>query len=69
MASEAGHQQPRRPGDPRCGHHHKGRGDHGLDGDHGRSSIGDREADVDGRDQGQPQRIDGRWIQPPEAER
>ena len=33
MAGEAGHQQPRRSGDARCGDHHKGYGDAGLDGD------------------------------------
>jgi hypothetical protein len=41
----------------------------GLDGDHPRPSIGHREADVDRRDQGDRQGIDGGWLQPPEAER
>jgi hypothetical protein len=41
----------------------------GLDGDHGPATISDREADVDRRDQDQRQRIDGRRIQPPEAQR
>jgi hypothetical protein len=38
VAGEAGHQQPRRSGDARCGDHHKGYGDAGLDGTNGRSS-------------------------------
>src|SRR5918993_3396289 len=41
----------------------------GFDGDHPRPSVSDREADVDGRDQGYRQGIDGGCIQPPEAER
>jgi hypothetical protein len=69
MAGEPEHQQPRRSGDACCGDDHKDRGDRGLDGDHGPPSVGDREADVDRRDHGQRQRIDGRRIKPPQAER
>ncbi len=69
MASEAEHQQPGRPGDARGGEDHKGGGDPDLDGDDPRPSVSHREADVDGRDQGQRQRIDRRGIKPPEAER
>jgi hypothetical protein len=69
MAGEAGHQQPCWSGDRRRSNDHKDGGDRSLDGDHGRSSVGHGEADVDGRDQGQRQRIDSRRVQPPEAER
>jgi hypothetical protein len=69
MADEAGHQQPGRSGDTRGGNHHEGGGDHGLDGDDPRPSVRDREPDVDRRDQGYRQGIDGGRVQPPEAER
>jgi hypothetical protein len=69
MAGEAGHQQPRRSADARCGNDHEDGGDRSLGGDHGRSSARYGEADVDGRDQGQRQRVDGRRVQLPEAER
>jgi hypothetical protein len=69
VAGEAGHQQPRRSGDARRADHDKDRRDHRLNGDHRLPSIGYGEADVDGRDQGQPERIDGCRVQPPQAQR
>jgi hypothetical protein len=51
------------------GDHHKGCGDPRLDGDDPRPSVSHRQADVDRRDHSQRERIDGRRIKPPEAER
>ena len=39
-----------------------------LDGDDLRSAVSDREADVDGGDQGDGEGVNGREVQPPEAD-
>src|SRR4029453_966969 len=69
MAGEAEYQQPGRSGDADRGQDHEPAGDRGFDGDHPRSSVRYREPDVDRCDQGHRQRIDGRRVQPPKAER
>jgi hypothetical protein len=43
-------------------------GDH-FDGDHGRASVGDRQADVDGGDEYETEGVNGRRIELPEGER
>src|SRR5690242_14929225 len=69
VAEEADHQQPRRPGDTRRGEHDEDSGNDALDDDDGRPSVGHGETDVDRRDQGQPERVDGRRVEPPERHR
>ena len=49
--------------------HDKDCRDPGLNGDNGPSSVSDGEADVDRRDQGQREPVDGRRIKPPEGQR
>ena len=56
-------------GHGRRGDDDEDRSDGALDGDHRRASIGDREADVDRRDQYEPERVDRSRIEPPERER
>jgi hypothetical protein len=65
MAGKAEHEQPCRSGDACRSNHDKYCRDPGLNGDNGPSSVSDGEADVDRRDQGQREPIDGRRIKPP----
>src|SRR5215203_1490056 len=67
--SRARYTWPGRSGDAGPGQDHEPAGDRGFDRDDLAPAVRDREADVDRRDQGQRQRIDGRRVQPPEAER
>jgi hypothetical protein len=69
VAGEAQHQQPRRPGDTGRGKHYEQGGDAALDDDDSWPSVGHGEADVDRRDQDEPERVDGRRVEPPERER
>ena len=50
VADEAGDQQPRRAGDRGGADENEGERDAGLDGDDPHASVGDREPDVDRRD-------------------
>jgi hypothetical protein len=51
------------------GHDDEGKRHAALDGDDLRPSVGDGEADVDGRDHGEPERVDRRALEPPEDQR
>src|SRR6476620_6371353 len=68
VADEADDDQPGRPGDACCGEYHECACDGGLDGDDGRATVGDGEADVHRCDQGYGHAVDGGCVEPPEAE-
>jgi hypothetical protein len=58
-------------GDPLTGgggHDDEGEGHAALDGDDLRASVGDGEADVDGGDHDEPERVDRRAVQPPDEQ-
>src|SRR5262249_53675405 len=69
VADQPEHEQPGRSGDTRCGDDYEEGGHDGLDGDDVAAPIGHAEPDVDGRDDGNPERVDGLGLQPPEGER
>jgi len=69
VAEQPNHEEPRGSGDGSGGEHHEDARDRTLDGNNGPSTVGHGEADVDGRDHGQSERVDGRRIEPPETER
>src|SRR5690348_10937458 len=69
VAGQPEHEQPCRSADTHRGHDYEGSGHDALDGDDVPSPIGHAEPDVDGRDDGNPERIDGLGRQPPEGER
>ena len=69
VARQPGDQQPRRPGH-RCGGNDDERERHAaLDHDDLGPAVGYGEADVDGGDRDQPERVDGRAVEPPEQQR
>jgi hypothetical protein len=69
VARQAENEQPWRLRDGRGGDDDEDRCDICLEGDNEPTSIGNREADVDGRDQYQTQGVHGRRIEPPKGER
>jgi hypothetical protein len=69
VSGKAGDEQPRRPGDRCRGDDDEPGCDPGLDGENQPAPVGHREPDVDGRDRGQAERVDGRGVEPPEGER
>src|ERR1044072_8411098 len=69
VAGQPEHDQPGRSADAHRGHDHEDSGHAALDGDDFPASIGHAEPDVDGRDEGKPERVDGPGLQPPEGER
>src|SRR6266480_4828332 len=68
MGREPEGKEPRRSGDAGGGDGDEAHRDTTLDDDDPRPSVGDREADVDGGDRGESERVDGRRIEPPERE-
>ena len=69
VAREADDEQPWRFRDGRGSDEDEDRSDVRLEGDHDPASIGNREADVDRRDQNQTEGVHGCRIEPPEGER
>ena len=69
VARKADNEQPWRFRDGRGSDEDEDRCDVRLDGDNEPASIGNREADVDRRDQDQTEGVDRRRIEPPEGER
>lgn len=69
MACEAHDEQPRRPGNGRGGDNDEDRRDTGLDDEHASAPVGDREADVDRRDQDETECVDRGRVKPPEGQR
>src|SRR5919109_5192288 len=69
VAGETDDEQPRCVCDRRGGDDDEHAGDTGFDGEDGSASVGDREADVDRGDHDEPERVDGRGVEPPERER
>src|SRR5690242_21958740 len=69
VTGQAEHEQPGRSGDTHCGGDYDKCGHAALDGDDVAAAIGHAEPDVDGRDEGKPERVDGPGLHPPEGER
>src|SRR6266480_5774105 len=63
VAGQPEHEQPCRSADTHRGHDHEESGHAALDGDDVAASIGHAEPDVDGGDEGKPERVDGPGLQ------
>src|ERR1700749_1939438 len=69
VAGQPEHEQPGRSADTHRGHDHEESGHAALDGDDVAAAIGHTEPDIDRGDEGEPERVDGSGLQPPEGER
>src|SRR6266508_6730218 len=69
VTSETDHEEPRCACDRRGGDDDEHAGNTGFDSENGSASVGDRETDIDRGDHHQPERVDGRRIEPPERKR